>query len=270
MDSARKLKFFFSILIFPGLFLSAFTAQPRLPAAFQGTPYSGSGKILMDLPANPDESLRSLPPQQLQEAKTDVIQNTGGTSGAGLSPVIEERAESRDLLAFQEFTRQVANGQADMIRGIYSPDGFALRVIQQPSGDPAYVSGIEGVATQFSQAAQMNVIGLLAHNFASGRHFSILQPGSLIRVIRGDGSVEEYSVTGIHRYQALQPESPTTNFVDLDTGEVLSAQQTFFKVYSGDHHLTLQTCIAQGSNISWGRLFIIAYPTGKAPVESIP
>jgi hypothetical protein len=34
----------------------------------------------------------------------------------------------------------------------------------------------------------------------------------------------------------------------------------FDRAYLGDHHLTLQTCIAAEGISSWGRLFIIAVP----------
>jgi hypothetical protein len=42
--------------------------------------------------------------------------------------------------------------------------------------------------------------------------------------------------------------------------ETLTVKQMFDRAYLGDHHLTLQTCIAAEGISSWGRLFIIAVP----------
>ena len=72
--------------------------------------------------------------------------------------------------------------------------------------------------------------------------------------------VVDYRVADIREYQALQPNSATSQFVDILTGEKISATQLFKRVYMGSHHLTLQTCIEQGSVDSWGRMFVIAYP----------
>jgi hypothetical protein len=61
-------------------------------------------------------------------------------------------------------------------------------------------------------------------------------------------------------YQALSPKSASSSFKNVVSGDTLTATQLFQRVYTGEPHLTLQTCIQVGSEDSWGRLFIIAEP----------
>lgn len=178
----------------------------------------------------------------------------------GLAVANPAYTAEKNLMPLQDFADAVKDGHADKIKGLYAADVFSLRVIQQPSGKPGYVSPIEGVATQFGMASSNNVTGLLAHNFASGRLFFDLSAGNTIDVVYGDGSVKEYKVSAVKRFQALSPKSASSDFVDLDTNEKLSATGLFSKMYTGKHHLTLQTCIQEGDEDSWGRLFIIAEP----------
>jgi hypothetical protein len=164
---------------------------------------------------------------------------------------------------YPQFVRTVTNGYAGVVRGIYVNDVLALRVVQQPTGSPDFVSSLSGTATQFGLAADHGVIGLLAHNYRAGSTFFNLVEGQEVKIIYGDGTVEEYEISNILRYQALKPNSVTSDFVDLDTNETLSALEVFAKVYSGSHHVTLQTCIKKYGNLSWGRLFVIATPISK-------
>lgn len=158
-----------------------------------------------------------------------------------------------------DFVSAIQDGE-EVVRGVYVNDVMALRVIQQPANDPGFVSAIAGVATQFSMASQYNVVGLLAHNFAAGSYFSQIETGDVVSVIYGDGEVDAYLVSQIIEFQALSPNSPSSKFVDLVEGDTLSATNLFKKVYTGDPHLVLQTCIARGTEASWGRMFIIAQP----------
>jgi hypothetical protein len=183
-----------------------------------------------------------------------VIPVTGQVVTNSITP-----AES-NLMSLQDFAEAVKDGNADKIKGLYAADVFSLRVIQQPAGKPGFVSPIEGVATQFGMASSNKVTGMLAHNYASGRYFFKLELEDTVAVVYGDGSVKEYTITMIKRYQALSPKSASSEFVDLDTNEKLSATGLFNKMYTGKHHLTLQTCIQEGNEDSWGRLFIIAEP----------
>lgn len=168
------------------------------------------------------------------------------------------------LPAFLEFSQTVQNGEAEVLRGVYVPGVLALPVVQQPSGSPGYVSTVNGQATQFSMAAQFGNIGLLAHNTLSGRYFSGLAVGQEVRLIYGGGEVETFVITEILQYQALQPNSTQSDFVDLADGEKISAGKVFERVYTGKRHVTFQTCIAAEGNLSWGRLFVIAAPLARS------
>jgi hypothetical protein len=64
----------------------------------------------------------------------------------------------------------------------------------------------------------------------------------------------------MYGYQATDPSSVFSNFIDLDTGQRLSAGDLFAKMYEGTKHVTLQTCITERGNSTWGRLFVIAEP----------
>jgi len=182
---------------------------------------------------------------------------------ASLSP---EPTETAVVPAFGDFVASVQDGQT-VVRGVYVPDVLALPVVQQPAGDAGYVSDLPEAATQFSFAAQFEAVGLLAHNYLAGAIFSELAAGHEVRIVYGDGRVDDYIVSKIYRFQALSPDSPTSNFVDLDTGELYTSAQLFGLVYQGGDHVTFQTCIRGDGSNSWGRLFVIAQPVGLIQVN---
>lgn len=163
---------------------------------------------------------------------------------------------------FDIFVDAIKTGEADKIVGIYTENEMALRVVYQPSNNPGFVSTVEGVATYFLMPYKIaKNHGFLAHNYLSGSLFFNLQLGDIVQVIWGDGYYEDFEVLEVQEYQALSPTSPNSRFVNLTTGDNLSASGLFTKVYRGAYHTTLQTCIAQGTVDSWGRLFVIAPPT---------
>jgi len=168
------------------------------------------------------------------------------------------RAEKTQI--FNEFVNSVMDGEAGIIRGIFVEDEFGLYVTQQPANNPAFVSTEENIVTEFSMPKKYGTLGMLAHNFAAGENFFSLELNDIVQVVYGDGEIEQYEIVEILQYQALSPDSPRSNFLDLETGKKLTATQLFKRVYTGSHHLTLQTCIEQGSEDSWGRLFLIAEP----------
>ena len=179
----------------------------------------------------------------------------GGTDGAGSLP------------KFSEFSRSVQNGRADQVRGVYIPNQFALPVVQQPSGSPAFVSSETNLLTQFRMANQYGSVGLLAHNYLSGRFFFELEVGDEVRLVRGDGKVEYFVVSEILRYEALQPHSPYSSFRSLENGRILSVEKMFKRMFQGERHVTFQTCIEKDGELSWGRLFVIAIP--RADFEAL-
>jgi len=168
---------------------------------------------------------------------------------------------------FTDFSKTVQNGKANVLRGVYVSDTLALPVVQQPSNNAGYVSNNNGEATQFRMASQFGNIGLLAHNHLAGKSFSQLTVGQDVRLVYGDGKVETFVVAEVLKYQALQPNSPYSEFRGLDDSKTLTAEKMFKRVYFGDKHVTFQTCIENNGNLSWGRLFVIAIP--KAEYEKL-
>jgi hypothetical protein len=168
-----------------------------------------------------------------------------------------------------EFIETVKDGSYSTLRGIYVQGVMAYAIDQQPSGSPGYVSGSPDKLTQFKMASSAGNLGLLAHNYLAGASFSQLKEGDTITIVFGNGRTQAFIVEDIQRYQALSPLSPYSNFTDLETQELLTAEQLFKKVYQGDFHLTLQTCIENQGDLSWGRLFIIAKPIDKTTFEDL-
>ncbi|PKO01107.1 MAG: hypothetical protein CVU42_01280 [Chloroflexi bacterium HGW-Chloroflexi-4] len=157
------------------------------------------------------------------------------------------------------FIENLKNGNAGQVVGVYVEDVLSLRVVQQPSSDAAYVSSVPNTATYFAMVRNITGnTGLLAHNYLAGAYFFNLRSGQSVTLIYGDGTTDEYVVSYAEEFQALSPNSPTSNFVNLGSGETLSSTDLFYRVYSGGTRTTFQTCIAQGNEDSWGRLFVIA------------
>lgn len=149
----------------------------------------------------------------------------------------------------------------DAPAGIYVKDKFQLKVTQQPIDQPGFVSALEGTVTQFSNAIEHGSIGLLAHNFLSGSEFYEIDLRDKIELIYGDGRTKKYVVSEIRQYQALEPASPYSSFVNLaDPSQTLSYSELFNSIYDAQDRLVLQTCISYQDSSSWGRYFVIAVP----------
>ena len=159
------------------------------------------------------------------------------------------------------FVKLVENGQANVLRGVYVKDLIALRVVQQPAGNNTFVSPMRGYLTQFRDATKYGNSGLLAHNYLEGQIFFQLVPKQKIQLIYGNGEIKTFIITDVQQYQASSPNSPTSDFINLETKKRFTASQLFTNTYgNGTGKLVLQTCIFANQNPSWGRLFIIAEP----------
>lgn len=164
------------------------------------------------------------------------------------------------LPSLDQFIKQVTNGNKKQIRGVYVPTIFALRVVQQPANNSGFVSKSRGEATLFGSAAYFGVTGLLVHNYLSGDLFNGLQPGQKVIIIMGDGALRAYRVEQIRTYQRMKKAGQKERFVDLRDQKDYSTVEIFKRFYQGKHHLTFQTCLAHGSDLDWGLLFVVAYP----------
>ena len=172
-------------------------------------------------------------------------------------------ADQPDLPGLDTFVEQVSNGQTGQLRGVYIPGIQASAVVQQPAGMNGFVSPRQNVLTQFRLASKQGSTGLLAHNYLAGKSFEMLQPGQEIDLIDGRGNISTFTVTEILRYQALEPNSNVSTFIDLKDLNSISADNLFIKIYGRPGRLVLQTCIQAENNPSWGRLFVIAQPADE-------
>lgn len=159
---------------------------------------------------------------------------------------------------FNIFRDKVITGDAGKITGFYSLAVGGFYVIQQPSGRDGIVSPVEGVLTQFIRPAANGVIGLMAHNYSSGKWFSSFSKGDEFFIVYGDGSYDIYRYTESVRYRALDGKNVLTDFIDLSTGQHFDVDEVYDRVYGGKPHLTLQTCIQAENDLTWGRFFILA------------
>jgi hypothetical protein len=165
------------------------------------------------------------------------------------------------------FIETVTDGNASALRGVYVSNVMALSIVQQPTGYPGYVSTEESVVTQFGIATEVGNIGLLAHNTHAGSFFSNIKQGDRIILVYGDGHIESFMTNNIQRYQALDPYNTHSEFKNLETQTSVTAEALFNNVYRGEYHLTLQTCIENNGNSSWGRLFIMATPVENENID---
>lgn len=163
------------------------------------------------------------------------------------------------------FVSQVKNGQADELRGIYVPEIFAAHVVQQPMGNDEFVSPRQGILTQFGLASKLGTTGLLAHNYLAGDRFFLLGKGQKFYLVYGDGRTLAFVVTEVLQYQALEPTSSSSDFIDLDNGNLLPALKLFAKIYDRPGQVVFQTCISVEENRAWGRLFVTAEPYSQKP-----
>jgi hypothetical protein len=176
------------------------------------------------------------------------------------TPVVEKTVEPNVPL-FDQFILEVKTGEKDKIVGLWVEGKMALLVVYQPTNNPGFVSTIDDVATYFLLPYKMSGnYGMLAHNYLAGRYFFDVNAGDIIQLVFGDGDYRDFEVVEIKDYQALQPDSPRSEYIDLVSGAQLTANNLFVEVYMGDFHTTMQTCIARGIEDSWGRRFLLAPP----------
>ena len=196
------------------------------------------------------QAIASATAQAIAEATAQAIVDATATAEA-------EAAAARGP-SLDQFINQVKNGNSGQVVGVYVDGLMALRVVSQ-SGNPAYINSSWGTATYMYQVKQYTGNdGVGAHNNFSGASFFGLYSGQDVYLIYGNGSYRDFSVSSIKRYQALSPNSPTSNFVDQSSGQTLSATNLFYAIHRGSVRLTFQTCIYRDGEPSWGRYFVIA------------
>ena len=130
--------------------------------------------------------------------------------------------------------------------------GRSYPVIQQYGQEPTWISRTPGAVTQFNRG---DGLGFLAHNYLAGADFAALRPGDIITVVYSDESKSYYLVSRSYDYKHIGYRL----YQFTDTGQNLASDALLDTMYQPGE-LTLQTCIAQGGNDEWGRLFVHAHP----------
>lgn len=160
------------------------------------------------------------------------------------------------------------NNPSELLYELYIDRNTSFRIVQQPVGKGNFVTNLPDFVTEFQLASNYGSIGILAHNYLAGQYFFQISRGQKLKLIYSDKSTSSFIVTKVQQYQALSPNSPTSDFVDLNTGEYLTASQLFKRIYSNQTgNLILQTCIFNDQNPTWGRLFVIAEPLITQPLS---
>ena len=182
----------------------------------------------------------------------------------------DTQSNQTQLLSLNSFAASVQNSNPYQITGVYVQDVMAFPIVQQPAGQPGFVSSQNGTVTQFGLASNYGSIGLLAHNHLAGAQFFNITNGTIISLVYGNGDVEFYKVRVVKQYQALSPNSVYSQFVNLaQPGVTLSSTELFYQTYGLGNVLVLQTCILANNDPSWGRQFIIAEPFEFLPVAPV-
>ena len=184
------------------------------------------------------------------------------------APVLDMPQSSGKFLAnptypgLNDFSASLMNGRADDVVGVYVPGIFALPVEQQPAGQPDFVAHDHNMLTQFGMPKEYGAIGILAHNYLSGSRFTQLGLDQDVVVVFGDGHAQRYQVAHISSFQALKPNSPFSNFINLSdpARRVQTSAELFKSMYTTKGQLVFQTCIEEDGESSWGRIFVVATP----------
>ena len=151
--------------------------------------------------------------------------------------------------------------QSSVLHELNIDNLISLQVVQQPLGNINFVTSLPNYVTEYQTASNYGTTGLLAHNYLAGRYFFQILPGQEIELVYSDNRTDRFVVTQIQRYQALSPNSLSSDFINLDTGKYITASKLFRKIYiSQTDRLVLQTCIYADQTPAWGRLFVIAEP----------
>lgn len=233
--------------------------EPLAAAAATSEPTLANPTALPTLTsAAPEITTTSLPPTAEPTEAPTAVPTTVPAEDTTVTLITDENTEALALPAFDQFVQSVANGNGSERVGVFVEDQFQYPIVQQPANNPAFVTSNQGEVTEFRIVRQQTGNeGLIAHNYLAGGSFFNLQVGDVAQVVLGDGSVIEFEIFAIHDFQALSPNSPTSDFLNLTTGEKISASELFYMVYGGELTLTFQTCINRNNVSTWGRTFVI-------------
>lgn len=234
-----------------------------LPPKTAGRQPRGIGKIELNAARSGWLGLLSVSLMLWMALSVGVVPVTGAQSGLPADVLPDQPSVDRvgSLPSLDSFARSLPSGSSERVVGVFVSGKLALRVLEQPGGQPGHVTDQPNAVSHFSLAQYYGTVGLIAHNTLAGAEFFQLKSGDRIVLLRESGSRQVFTVGAIRRLQALSPWSGMSSFRDLEQpGLTLSALALFNQVYAGGHPLVLQTCITEDGNPSWGRLFVLAEP----------
>ena len=227
---------------------SAAAVEPEVPVV--------SAKVAVTAVAQAPTTLPTIAPII---TNTPLIEEPAATVVAA-EVISRAPTQTAEEILFNQFVQSVTGKEADLVTGVYVPGRFSLPVLQQPAGDASFVSTQDNSVTQFRSARVYGTIGLLAHNYLSGKKYFDLREGDDVVIVYGNGDQSRYRINRIERFQALSPTSVYSDFINLSdpTQAKLSASQVFNQIYTTENQVVFQTCIEANGDPSWGRIFVIA------------
>lgn len=167
-----------------------------------------------------------------------------------------------------ESIRLSTGSAGEKIVRVEAPGHFSYSVVEQPQNNPGFVSSRPETLTHFNLAERYRTIGLLAHNDLAGKKFADLQTEERINLFYITQKVSSYRIISIRKFQALSPNSPYSDFIDLQDGRRYSASELFLEIYGPGDRLVIQTCLEKNGNPTWGRMFVTAVEVPA--VEEVP
>jgi hypothetical protein len=135
-----------------------------------------------------------------------------------------------------------------------------LPVRRQPTDNPAWVTIEDDEVTLFDLALDYGSYGLVAHDYLAGSHFTDIGFGESVILGFEDGRQVSYIIIEVQEYQAVHPQSVTSDFTELLSGERMSVAKVFFRTYGIANRVILQTSIKRDNVEAWGRRFLVAIP----------
>ena len=161
--------------------------------------------------------------------------------------------------SISEFAFEISsNPSSASLSGIYVENILADRIVQQPIGNPGYVSNEEDTVTQFSMATHFGTIGILAHNTAAGAAFFELELDDVIYLVQSSGKLQSFIVKEIQEYQAIWPNNTYSDFFDLRDPSSLISAQTLFLIHTAGAEFSFFKPVSKTAGIRAGEGFLLS------------
>ncbi|MDZ7843342.1 MAG: hypothetical protein U5K99_00840 [Anaerolineales bacterium] len=167
-----------------------------------------------------------------------------------------------------ESIQRSTGSTGEQIVRVEAPGHFSYSVVKQPQNNPGFVSSRPDTLTLFNLAERYGTTGFLAHNDLAGKKFVDLQTEERINLFYNTQKESSYRIISIRKFQALSPNSPYSDFIDLQDGRQYSASELFLEIYGPGDRLVIQTCLENNGNLTWGRMFVTAVEVPA--VEKVP